>query len=306
VAVEALDERMYDLVDADVAVDKLASGYVFTEGPLWDRRDRSLLFSDVRTGIMHRWSESTGSAAVFRDPSNLANGNTWDRYGNLLTCEQKVTRRISRTLPDGTVENVVDRNGEARLHCPNDIITALNGDILFTDPIYWLRQPDGTIVGQEYPTTGVFRYRVADGELMMLVDDFPAPNGLALADDDSTLFVCDTRERHIRAFDVQPDGSVANGRVFCEFRHGELEGRPDGMKLDSNGNVYCAANGSEGVWVFDPAGKLLGWIGVGESPANLAWGGDDWQTMFVTAESSVYRLRMKVPGQPVRFAPASS
>jgi gluconolactonase len=303
VAVVALDERLYDLVEADVQVDQLATGFVFTEGPLWDRRDHTLLFSDTRTAIMRRWHEGDGDVSIFRDPSNLGNGNTWDRDGNILTCEQKVTRRIARTLPDGTVENVVDRYQGARLHCPNDIICALNGDVLFTDPIFWLRQPDGTIVGQEYPTTGVFRYRVADGQLMLLADDFPAPNGLALSDDDSVLYVCDTRERHIRAFDVQADGSVGNGRMFCEFRHGDIEGRPDGMKLDSRGNVYCAANGPEGIWAFDPQGKLLGFIGLGESPANIAWGGDNWQTLFACAQTSVYRLRMKVPGQPVRFAP---
>ncbi|HEU0075916.1 MAG TPA: SMP-30/gluconolactonase/LRE family protein [Dehalococcoidia bacterium] len=302
-AVVALDERLYDLVDADVAVERLATGFVFTEGPLWDRRDNTLLFSDTRTAIMRRWNEHDGSVSVFRDPSNLGNGNTWDKDSNLLTCEQKVTRRIARTLPDGRVENVVDRFGDARLHCPNDIICALNGDILFTDPIFWLRQPDGTIVGQEYPTTGVFRYRLADGELMLLADDFPAPNGLALSDDDSVLYVCDTRERHIRAFGVRQDGSLTNDRVFCEFRHDDIEGRPDGMKLDTQGNVYCAANGPEGVWVFDPQGVLLGFIGVGESPANIAWGGDDWQTLYVCAQTSVYRLRTKAPGQPVRFAP---
>ncbi len=299
----ALDKRLHDLVAPDVQVEHLATGFVFTEGPLWDRRDNTLLFSDVRTAIMRRWHEADGSVSVFRDPSNLGNGNTWDKDGNILTCEQKVTRRIARTLPDGTVETAVDRYQGARLHCPNDIISALNGDFLFTDPILWLRQPDGTIVGQEYPTTGVFRYRVAEGELMLLADDFPAPNGLALSDDDSVLYVCDTRERHIRAFDVQPDGTLTNDRVFCEFRHGDIEGRPDGMKLDSKGNVYCAANGPEGIWVFDPQGKHLGFIGIGESPANLAWGGDDWKTLYVCAQTSVYRLPTKVPGQPVRFAP---
>jgi gluconolactonase len=302
--VTALDARLLDLVDAGVQVEKIATGFVFTEGPLWDRRDNSLLFSDTRTAIMRRWSEQDG-VSVFRDPSNLGNGNTWDRDGNLLTCEQKVTRRIARTLSDGKVETVVDRFHGARLHCPNDIVCAHNGDILFTDPILWLRQPDGTIVGQEYPSTGVFRYRVDSGDLQMLASDFAAPNGLALADDDSTLFVCDTRERHIRAFDVAADGSLSNDRVFCVARHGDHEGLPDGMKLDSQGNVWLGANSDEGVWVFDPQGTLLGFISIGERPSNLAWGDDDWQTLYVTAQTSVYRLRTKVPGQPVRFAPGA-
>jgi gluconolactonase len=302
-AVVALDERLYSLVDADAPVEQLATGFVFTEGPLWDRRDRTLLFSDTRTAIMRKWWEADGSVTVFRDPSNLANGNTWDRDGNLLTCEQKVTRRIARTLPDGRVETVVNRFDGRRIHCPNDIICARKGDILFTDPVLWLRQPDGTIVGQEYPHPGVFRYHVDEDRLQLLADDFFAPNGLALSDDDSRMYICDTREQHIRVFDVQPDGSLANGRIFCEAKHGETTGRPDGIKLDSRGNLYMAANSPEGLWVYDREGTLLGFIGIGESPSNLTWGGDDWQTLFVTAQTSVYRLRMKVPGQPVRFAP---
>lgn len=301
-AVVALDSRLNDLVDPNVEVEQIATGCVFTEGPLWDRRDGSLIFSDVRTGIMRRWTKD--GVKVFRDAdrSGIANGNTWDRDGNLLTCEH-AGRRISRTRPDGSVETFVAKWGDARLNSPNDVITALNGDVVFTDPTYGLRQPDGTIVGQEYDCPGVFRYSLEKGTLQLLIRDFAAPNGLALSDDDSTMYVCDTREQHIRAFDVEADGSLVNGRVFCEAKHGEHQGRPDGMKLDSQGNVYLAANSPEGIWVFDPQGKLLGFIGVGESPANLAWGGDDWQTMYVTAQTSVYRLRLKVPGQPVRFAP---
>ena len=150
--------------------------------------------------------------------------------------------------------------------------------MVFTDPTYGLRQPDGSIVGQEYPFPGVFRYSLEKGTLQALVRDFDAPNGLALTADDSKMYICDTRQQIIRVFDVAPDGVLSNSRVFCEAKHGDASGRPDGMKLDSLGNVYLAANSPEGIWVFDPDGKLLGFIGVGESPANLAWGGDDWQT----------------------------
>jgi gluconolactonase len=303
-AVVALDSRLNDLVDPDVQVEQLVTGCTFTEGPLWDPRDDSLIFSDVRTGIMRRWTKNGVQVLREKDQSGIANGNTWDKDGNLLTCEH-AGRRVSRTLRDGTIETFVGRWGEKRLNSPNDVITANNGDVLFTDPTYGLRQPDGTVVGQEYPYPGVFRYSVARGTLQLLVKDFAAPNGLALSEDDKRMFICDTREQHIRVFDVMEDETLANGRVFCEAKHGEHQGRPDGMKLDSQGNVYLAANSPEGIWVFDPEGKLLGFIGVGESPANLAWGGEDWRTMYVTAQTSVYRLRMKVPGQPVRFAPKS-
>jgi gluconolactonase len=303
-AVVALDSRLNDLVDPNVEVEQIATGFVFTEGPLWSPRDKTLHFSDVRTGVMRAWSEKDGSVKTVREgeANGISNGNTWDRDGNMLTCEHD-GRRVSRTLPDGTVETFVAKWGDARLNSPNDVITALDGDVLFTDPTYGLRQPDGSIVGQEYPFPGVFRYHIDKGTLQLLVRDFAAPNGLALTDDDSKMYICDTREQIIRVFDVAEDGNLGNGRVFCEAKHGDASGRPDGMKLDSRGNVYLAANSPEGIWVFDPDGKLLGFIGVGESPANLAWGGDDWQTMYVTAQTSVYRLRMKVPGQPVRFAP---
>jgi len=303
-AVVALDSRLNDLVDPNVQVDQIATGCVFTEGPLWDPRDDSLIFSDVRTGIMRRWTKDGVQVFREKEQSGIANGNTWDKDGNLLTCEHS-GRRVSRTLRDGSVETLAGKWGDKRLNSPNDVLCAANGDVLFTDPTYGLRQPDGSIAGQEYPHPGVCRLSAEKGTLQMIAKDFAAPNGLALTEDGSKMYICDTREQHIRIFDVTHDGLLENGRVFCEAKHGEHQGRPDGMKLDSQGNVYLAANSPEGIWVFDPQGKLLGFIGVGESPANLAWGGEDWQTMYVTAQTSVYRLRMKVPGQPVRFAPRS-
>ncbi len=303
-AVVALDNRLNDLVEPNVEVEQIATGFVFTEGPLWNKRDKTLHFSDVRTGILRIWSEKDGSVSVVREgeANGISNGNTWDKDGNLLTCEHQ-GRRISQTLPDGRVETLVGRWGEALLNSPNDVITALNGDVLFTDPAYGLRQPDGSFGEGEYGFRGVFRYSVANQTLEPLLREFEAPNGLALSDDDSLLYVCDTQQGVIQAFDVGAGGTPGNGRIFCEVQHAETRGRPDGMKLDSQGNVYVAANTSEGVWVFSPAGSLLGFIDIGESPANLAWGDDDWRTMYITAQTSVYRLRMKVPGQPVRFTP---
>ena len=152
----------------------------------------------------------------------------------------------------------VGKWGAARLNSPNDVICAANGDILFTDPTYGLRQPDGTIVGQEYPHPGVCRLSLEKGTLQMIAKDFAAPNGLALTEDGSKMYICDTREQHIRIFDVAADGTLENGRVFCEAKHGEHQGRPDGMKLDSQGNVYLAANSPEGIWVFDPRRHAAG------------------------------------------------
>lgn len=295
--VVVLDKRMNDLIDPNVQVDQIATGYTFTEGPIWHMRDRTLTFSDVRTAQMHRWTEKDG-AAVFRDPSGGGNGNTYDKDGLLVTCEH-INRRVSRTKGDGSIETVVDRYDGKRLNSPNDIIRTANGDLVFTDPTYGLRQPDGSIVGQEYPFPGVFRFSPSTGKLTLLADDFLAPNGLVLTQEESRMYICDTREHHVRVFDVGADGSLRNGKQFVDVSRGDTVGRPDGMKLDSRGNLYVTANTPEGVWVYAPDGALLGLIGLGESPANLAWGGDGWQTMFVTAQTSVYRLRMRTAGQPV-------
>jgi gluconolactonase len=271
---------------------------VFTEGPLWHPKERHFTFSDVRSKTMHRWTES-GGTKVFRGSDGAGpNGNTWDRKGNLITCEHD-NRRVSRTKADGTIEAVVDRFDGHRLNSPNDVICTRNGDLCFTDPTFGLRGPDGAIVGQEYPFPGVFRYSPSSGTLRVLADDFQAPNGLVLTDDERTMYICDTRLHNVRVFDVAADGSLSNGREFVDVSRGDTTGRPDGMKLDSRGNLYVTANVAEGLWVYAPDGTLLGLIGVGESPANCAWGGDDWQTLFVTANTSVYRLRMKVAGQPV-------
>ena len=186
-----------------------------------------------------------------------------------------------------------------RLNSPNDVICTPAGDLIFTDPPYGLRQPDGSIVGQELPYSGVFRVSARDGSLSLLIDDMERPNGLVMSADGRRLLVCDTQRSHVRAWDVGSDGKLSGGSVFVEVSYGGTTGRPDGMKLDEQGNLYVAANTAEGVWVYSPDGSLLGLIGLAESPANIAWGGDDWMTLYATAQTSVYRLRMKVAGQQV-------
>jgi gluconolactonase len=294
----ALDNRLAELIDLDAQPEQIASGFVFTEGPLWHPRERHLTFSDVRGDTMYRWSAS-GGTTVFRKPSNIANGNTWDRDGNLITCEH-AGRRLSRTKEDGSVETIASDYEGKQLNSPNDVICLSNGDLVFTDPPYGLRRPDGSFGPQAIPFQGVFRC-TPDGMVTALVSDFNRPNGLVVSDNGRTLYVCDTDQHHVRAFDIGADGSVSNSRLFADLQYGDATGRPDGMKLDSFGNLYVAANTMEGIWVFDPSGALIGLIGLPETPANLAWGGDDWRTMFVTASTSVYRLPMKAPGQPVFY-----
>jgi len=299
-ATVVLDARLEALVEPAATAEKIAGGCVFTEGPVWSHKDSSLIFSDVRGNTMYRWTEA-GGQKVIRQPSGVSNGNTYDRAGNLVTCEHE-NRRVSRTLSDGTVETLVSHYQGKRLHSPNDVVGATNGDLYFTDPPYGLRQPDGTFAAGEIPFNGVYRIAASDGSLTALVEDFDRPNGIVISNDGRQLYVDDTDRHHVRVFDLGANGTLSNGRLFAEVTHGGTIGRPDGMKLDSQGNLYVTANTAEGVWVYAPDGALLGFIGVPEGPANCAWGGPDNRTLFITACTSVYRLQMKVSGQPIPLA----
>ncbi len=292
-----LDQRLSELVNPDAELEKIAGGFVFTEGPLWNSRDRSLIFSDVQGDAMYRWTRAGGSQ-VFRQPSAAANGNTLDQAGNLITCEHQ-SRRVSRTLSDGSIEDVATNYQGKRLNSPNDVICSRNGDVFFTDPPYGLRQPDGTFLPGELGFSGVFRVSEADGSVSLLADDLAKPNGLVLRDGGKQLLIDDTDNHVVRIFDIGPDGVLSEDRVFADISYENTVGRPDGMKLDGAGNLYVAANTEEGVWVFGPEGGLLGFIGVPEPPSNVAWGEEDWSTLFITARTSVYRLPMKIAGQPL-------
>ena len=294
-ATVVLDGRLRDLVDPDATAERIAGGCTFTEGPLWSHRENSLVFSDVRGDTMYRWTEA-GGQEVFRKPSQVSNGNTYDLAGNLVTCEHE-GRRVSRTYSDGRVETVVSHFEGKRLSSPNDVVCATNGDLYFTDPPYGLRQPDGTFAPSETPFNGVYRLAASDGSVTALVEDFERPNGLVISNDGRQIYIDDTDRAHVRVFDLGADGSLSNGRLFVDVKHGGTTGRPDGMKLDSQGNLYVTANTAEGVWVYAPDGTLLGFIGTPEAPANCAWGGPENRTLFITANTGVYRLSMKVSGQ---------
>jgi sugar lactone lactonase YvrE len=291
-----LHPELRKLVGEQPRAERIATGFTFTEGPVWDHRRKRLFFSDVRGDTIYTWTADKGHT-VFRQPSAHANGNTIDGRGLLVSCEH-AGRRLARTETDGSIVTLVDNYEGKRLNSPNDIICTSSGDLIFTDPPYGLRQPDGSFAEGDLGFNGVFRLST-DGKMTLLIDDFDRPNGLLLNSPESRLFVDDTERQNVRVFDVAADGSLKNGRVFAELDYRDIPSRPDGMKMDVEGNIYVAGNTPEGLWVFDPEGVLLGLIGVGEGPANLAWGGDDWQTLFVTARTSVYRLRMRVAGMPV-------
>jgi len=284
------------LVVPGAKIDPIAGGFEFTEGPVWNSEKQHLVFSDIYGDALYAWSKE--GCDVFRRPSGKANGNTYDRQGRLITCEHE-NRRVSRTIEDGTVETLADNYEGKRLNSPNDVVCSSAGDIYFTDPPYGLIQPDGSIKNGELDFFGVYRLSPSNNSLTLLIDDFIRPNGLLLGRDESQLFIADTELLHIRVFDISANGILQNGRIFAELKYENMEGRPDGMKMDTEGNLYVAGGLCGFMWVFDPAGKLIGLIEFPEGPANLAWGGEDWHTLFVTARTSVYRLPMNAAGVPV-------
>jgi gluconolactonase len=290
---EIRDPRLAAVVGEDVAFERIGTGFIFTEGPLWHPKDRFLLFSDMPGDIVRRWSPRDG-VTTFRQPSNKANGRTYDRQGRLVTCEH-ATSRVTRLEPDGKVTVLATHFGGKELNSPNDIVVRSDGAIYFTDPTYGRAEFYGVPREPELAFRGVYRLDGRSRQPTLLVDDFGQPNGLCFSLDEKRLFVNDTERRHIRVFDVKADGSLDGGHVWAETK-GEEEGWPDGMKIDSAGNLYCSGPG--GIQVFDPDSTCLGVIRTPEGVANFAFGEDDCRSLFITASTSVYKIRVRVPGFP--------
>lgn len=288
---DIVDDGVRRIVPAGTAIQHLASGLGFVEGPLWYRD--SLLFSDIPNNRIVRLKASPEGPELttFRTPSGNSNGLTLDRSGRLLACEHS-TRRVTRTEPDGAITTLAERYQGKRLNSPNDIVVRSDGSIYFTDPPYGLT---GLTEWKELSFNGVYRL-APDGELTLLVDDFERPNGLAFSPGEQVLYVNDTERGHIRAFDVANDGHLTNGRVLIDMT-GEGWGRPDGMKVDTEGNIYCTGPG--GFWIINPGGECLARVKPPENPANLAWGDADRRSLYLTAQTGIYRIRLGIPGTPV-------
>jgi len=279
------------ILPKNAKLEKVAGGMKFIEGPVWDGSG-GVVFSDIPADTLYRFTTPVGEGQalpVFRNPSGEANGNTRDRQGRLISCEHK-NRRVSRTEKDGMVVTLAYAYQNKRLNSPNDIVVKSDGTLFFTDPPYGL--PNQT-VGKELDFNGVYRID-KDGSLTLLVADFERPNGLAFSPDERRLYVNDSQRGHIRVFDVQADGTLANGRVFAELKEPGARGVPDGMKVDKQGNVYCTGPG--GVWVFAPTGMYLGRIATLEVSANCGWGDRDGKTLYITASTGLYRIRTKIGG----------
>ena len=280
-------DNLDQIVESSTA-ECLATGFVFTEGPLW-HPEGYWLFVDVRRepGAIFKLVPG-GQPEIYREPSNGSNGLTFDLEGRLVMCEGD-GRRMSRREQDGSITALAEQWEGKRLNRPNDVVCHSDGSIYFTNP-------GGRVPAEEREIdfSGVHRI-AADGTVTAAITDTEYPNGLAFSPDETVLYVTNTREKmYIAAYDVMPDGSASNGRVFADMTSEESDGVPDGMKVDSVGNVYSTGPG--GCWVFDPEGNHLGIIRLPEIPANCAWGGPDNRTMFFTARTSVYTLRMQNTG----------
>jgi len=293
------DAGLSALIESD-ALDVVASkddGLQFTEGPLW-LADGTLLFQDIKAEKSYRVAPG-GKPEAFRSGTGAANGQTFDAQGRIIFCEQN-GRRVSRMNVDGSnVETVTEHWDGKHLNSPNDIIARRDGLVYFTDPPYGVKDAQ-----REIPFQGVFALDSL-GQSRLLVDDFEKPNGLAFAPDESVLYICDTGKYHVRAFNVELSGTLAegSGRVFCTLDP-EGEGGPDGIKVDQGGRVYVAVK--QGVWVFEPGGRLLGILAVEQRPANLAWGGPDGRTLAITAVDHVYKVQFRGAGMIPPFQDAAA
>ncbi|WP_162415356.1 SMP-30/gluconolactonase/LRE family protein [Cyclobacterium roseum] len=281
------DQALLDLVAEDAEIKKLADGFRFTEGPVWNKEEGHLLFSDIPANTIYQWKPGE-QVSVFREPSNNSNGLTYDAEGNLLMAEHG-GRKIASLSPEGQYDAVVTAYKGTRLNSPNDLIVHSNGAIYFTDPPYGLPSDASDTLG----IYGVYRFY--KGKTTLIDEDLYRPNGLALSPDERTLYVANSdRPKKYMKYPVSKGGKVGKGSLFFNASGLSGNGNPDGIKVDKQGNLF--ATGPGGVVVFAPNGRLLGTIRFPETPSNLAFGGPEGKTLFVTARTGLYAVELKVAG----------
>jgi len=289
-SVETHDERIAEIVDSGEQLEQVATGFRFLEGPVWDPYEKTLIFSDIMGNGLFR-KDARDAISIFRENSYLANGNTYDRTGRLLTCEHG-TSRVTRLEKDGTTSILASHYHGKELNSPNDIIVAGDGSVFFTDPTPGRLGRVGIPREQELDFQGVYRIS-PQGELQLLVDDFSKPNGLCLSLGERFLYVNDTDLQHIRRFRLNADGTLSGGQLWVDL-YGDEPGVADGLKFDSQGYLYCSGPG--GVQIFDSEARLIGRFRTPEIAANFTWGDEDLCSIYFTATTSLYRLRVRIPG----------
>ncbi len=293
-SVEIRDERFKQVVGEGIELEQVATDFIFTEGAMWNGATRELVFSDMPGDIMRKWSAESG-ISVLRQPSSKTNGNYYDLEGRLISCEH-ATSRVVREGADGTLSVLATHYEGKELNSPNDVIVKSDGAIYFTDPTYGRMDVFGLLREQDLDFQGVYRIDPNSGDLSLLANDFQQPNGLTFSLDEQQLFVNDTDAGHIRVFDVAEDGSISGGEVWAVPK-GAGDGGCDGMKIDSEGNLYCTGPG--GLHVYASDATCLGVIEVPEVAANFTWGDDDLQAVYITASTSLYRTRVNIPGRKI-------
>ncbi len=262
---------------------KITEGYEFTEGPVW-HDSGYLLFSDIPANTIYKWTPGE-EAVEYLKPSGNSNGLTFDEDGSLLLAQHEGA--LSRLTGEKKLETIADSFEGKRLNSPNDLTQKSDGSIYFTDPDFGVSDED-----KELDFNGVYRFTEENG-LELLIDDFDLPNGIVFSPNENRLYVNDTQNNHIRVFDVDKDGNLMNDRVFAEMQD-DAEGAADGMKIDNDGNLYSTGPG--GLWIFSPEGEVLQQVEMPERVTNLAWGGSEKSTLFLTAPNAVYQLKTNATG----------
>jgi gluconolactonase len=294
--IESMAPELDRIISTSEPIRELASGYGGdigpAEGPLWWAEGRYLLFNDIHTARRMKYTPGQG-ASVAMEKTNEANGITRDLQGRLVSAEH-LTRRVTRYEPDGSLTVVANSFQGKRLLRPNDVIVKSDGSIYFTDP-------GGNAAPEQWDVTisGVYRVSADLGSMSLIIDDMVRPNGLAFSPDESVLYVADSRRRHVRAYDMLPNGTIAKetSRVFADLGGAEA-GVPDGIKVDTAGNLY--SGGAGGLYILDSKGRKLGRIVHGQpATTNVAFGGDDWKTLYFTTRSTLFSVAVKIAGVPV-------
>jgi gluconolactonase len=316
VKLDRLDPAIDQIVPKDAKLERIATGFKWVEGPVWI--EGSLYFAEIPSNTIRKWTPGSGvtmfltqsgykGAAPYGGPESGSNGMTLDNRGRLTIAghAQRDIYRLESLRPNGPVKILADSSQGKKLNSPNDLVYRSDGSLYFTDPPYGLRTQKDSDPEKELKVNGVYRLPLADGQkkspnsaLQLLVSDLPRPNGIAFSPDEKYLYVDNSEPKKIwMRYRVQPDGSLSDAKLFYDATSDARPGGPDGMKVDEKGNVYSTGPG--GVWIFSPEGKPLGTIVMPEKSANVAWGGPDRKTLYITASTSIYRIRLEIAGAPL-------